>query len=101
MCGWLLNFATHSPDDRAVTASRQGHGRVAAAQSASRVLAYFRSKSISMVPAGDLIQLTAAPRAGGSRWDAIAATCGVATMTIPPAGIMPGMEAGRLVPAAQ
>jgi hypothetical protein len=44
--------------------------------------AYFRSKS--MVPAEDLIQLTAAPRAAGSRWDAIAATWGVATMTIPP-----------------
>jgi len=48
----------------------------------AELAAYFRSKS--MVPAEDLIQPTTAPRAGGSRWDAIAATCGVATMTTPP-----------------
>jgi hypothetical protein len=39
--------------------------------------AYFRSKS--RVPGPELVRLTTAARAGGSRWAAIAAACGVQT----------------------
>jgi hypothetical protein len=38
---------------------------------------YFRNKS--RVPDPELVRLTAAARAGGSRWAAIAAACGVRT----------------------
>ena len=41
----------------------------------AELAAYFRSRAA--VPGQELIRLTAAARAGGSRWDAIAAACRV------------------------
>jgi hypothetical protein len=62
---------------------------------------YFQSSSI--VPGEDLVLLTAATRAGGSRWEAIAATCGVQTypdtaeVVCQPSGIIPGTAARLLL----
>jgi hypothetical protein len=42
----------------------------------ARLAAYFRGNS--RLPAQDLVRLTAAARAAGSRWDGIAAGCGLA-----------------------
>jgi len=41
----------------------------------AELAAYFRTRAA--VPDQELIRLTAAARTGGSRWDAIAAACGV------------------------
>jgi hypothetical protein len=43
----------------------------------TELAAYFRRKT--WLPDEELVRLTAAARAGGSRWDAIASACGIKT----------------------
>jgi hypothetical protein len=54
-----------------------GLGFPAVDEPLAELSAYFRKKST--VPGPELVRLTAAARAGGSRWAAIAAACGVQT----------------------
>jgi hypothetical protein len=67
--------------------------------------AHFCSKP--KVPDEDLVRPTAAARAGGSRWTAIAAACGVRTyentagVVCQPSGIIPGIAAGLMFRAVQ
>ena len=71
----------------------------------ARLAAYFRSKST--VPDEDLVRLTAAARAGGSRWADIAEACGVRTyddtagVVFQPSARIPNRGAGLLFRATQ
>jgi hypothetical protein len=88
------------------TAASAPRPRLAAVDEPLAVLAgYFRRKT--RVPDAEVVRLTAEARAGGSRWDAIAAACGVqadedtTAIVSRPSGRIPTTGAGLLFRAAQ
>ena len=66
--------------------------RLAVDEPLTELAAYFRRKS--EMPGQELVRLTAAARAGGSPWGAIAAACGVQTDKDIAGVVSPAMWAG-------